>query len=468
MNNQTTRNTQQIPLSAKTLTHFLHHLCRLFQRARASAGLEQGPTECLPSAGLAANHWSVLLPLFTKLELRLSALLMAGVRPPEMWDLVADDVLLVSFQFPELSGSEALPVAIRLAQCPEGGPRRIVHLKPTESVLLTLSMPAQGEPLFPGKLHHVFAGMFAKATSLGIRVADLVGHRRGSEIVAKDNCECAVPAKGDAEDLLLVYRSLPPETPQHLRMWVEGWVASLTETLTLDLATQTGWALLKHGKMVDFGTLVLATVEETDEQKKSGADRTGDVRFSRLLDFIERQVRSGVKRIVFEDVQFMLSSAQAQLWPSLRSAVWAVARSSSVEIQCVPSTTLKTFATGSASAKKSDMAEALARTDTSAYTWNPEALVLVRQGKELDHNQVDAIWLARYVAAVDKGEQQFIYPAQRKAAQQTGKRAKHAANVAAAKATGRCCGILRKPGPFGRAVCRKCGRFVKFPIKTSD
>lgn len=244
---------------------------------------------------------------------------------------------------------------------------------------------------------------------------------------------------------------------------LDHWANSLLTTLTLDIATETGWALLKGGRILETGTLVLATDAEIQKQETSGGDRTGDIRFTRLLLFVEQQVRDGVERIVFEDVQFTRSIAQAQLWPSLRAAVWAACRASHVNVQCVPATTLKVFAGGNISADKAFMAEALAQTDASTYAWNVDKKLVTSDGKELDHNQVDAIWLARYATAVDAGRQQFLYTAQRKAAAKAEKRSKRAAQVAAAKASGRCCGLLRRPGPFGRAVCRKCGKTVKLP-----
>jgi hypothetical protein len=93
------------------------------------------------------------------------------------------------------------------------------------------------------------------------------------------------------------------------------------KTLTLDLGTQTGWTLLEGNVLLASGTFVLATEKELQQQRKEGKERTLDIRFLRLLLFIVERIEAGVHRIVFEDVQFAKTQAQAQLWASLRCAI---------------------------------------------------------------------------------------------------------------------------------------------------
>ncbi len=56
------------------------------------------------------------------------------------------------------------------------------------------------------------------------------------------------------------------------------------KTLTLDLGTRNGRTLLEDGIVLQSNTLLLATPEELEEQRRTGKERTLDVRFSRLLD----------------------------------------------------------------------------------------------------------------------------------------------------------------------------------------
>jgi hypothetical protein len=92
-----------------------------------------------------------------------------------------------------------------------------------------------------------------------------------------------------------------------------------------------------------------------------------------------------------------------------------------------------------------------------------------RFSRPLDDNEVDAIWLARYTAAVDRGEEDFLGVYQPKAARKAERRARRAvakaerkacnqvregeektkrqALMASIKAMGQCCGVFRKPAP---------------------
>jgi hypothetical protein len=83
------------------------------------------------------------------------------------------------------------------------------------------------------------------------------------------------------------------------------------KTLHLDLGTRTGWAVSVARELQSSGTLLLATEAELQQQRKEGKERTLDLRFSRLLAFIVRQIEAGVGRIVFEDVEFCKNRAQA-------------------------------------------------------------------------------------------------------------------------------------------------------------
>lgn len=196
-------------------------------------------------------------------------------------------------------------------------------------------------------------------------------------------------------------------------------------TLAIDLGTKTGWAT--DG---DSGTEILATEKELAEQRKLGNERFLDLRFLRLLAFVKDQIRAGARRIVFEDVQFASTQMQAQLWSSLRAAIWAAAapfqarpgldESGQVQAVCVPVGTLKKFASGTGAAQKEDMAAALLAS-CPAYA-----------DRAMDDNEIDAIWLLKFAEAVDAGQETWTGPYARKKAAKAAKREKAKAKRAAA------------------------------------
>jgi Holliday junction resolvasome RuvABC endonuclease subunit len=260
------------------------------------------------------------------------------------------------------------------------------------------------------------------------------------------------------------------------------------KTLTLDLGTHTGWVIMDDGSPLVSGTIHLATDEELKLQRREGRERTLDVRFVRIHGFISEHVRAGVERIVFEDVEFASTRMQAQLWTSLRTAIWSVALlNPNVRIFGLPVATLKQFATGNGHVQKLEMAQALAKLLPDIYRLEGDA-IRKPDGILADHNEVDAIWLALYAQAVDRGARSFLGLYQRKqlrAAERKKRRAerRQAAKVvkaaARAKASanralireairslGRCCGVLRKQR--GRwAVCPKCDSKSAIPKRPS-
>ena len=260
-------------------------------------------------------------------------------------------------------------------------------------------------------------------------------------------------------------------------------------TLCIDIGTHTGWALLEGQQILESGTTHLATKEELDLQRREGKERTLDLRYSRLHALIRRFIKEhGIERIVFEDVLFSSTQMQGQLWASLRCAIWAVCQEFPIQVFGLPVGTLKLFATGSGAAKKPGMATALAALEPGSTVEMSGANVFLRKsnGVLADDNEVDALWLARYTMEVDLGKRDFLGVYQRKAAGKAVRRRKRAqrktdGNIKklaelgkqkakkqsmreAIKAAGKCCGVLRKPGNFGRAVCPKCGKAIKLDM----
>jgi Holliday junction resolvasome RuvABC endonuclease subunit len=256
------------------------------------------------------------------------------------------------------------------------------------------------------------------------------------------------------------------------------------KTLIIDIGTKLGFAVLEGTALVTSGTLELASEAELELQRRSGKERTLDLRFTRLCQFIKAKIAEGVTRIVFEDVSFSTTTAQTQLWSSLRAAIWAMAQDSAVEVFCLHANTLKLFATGMGNAEKLDMARALAQAEPDHYRLDGDLLCF--QGRTADDNEVDAIWLAKFTIATDNGEQEFLSTYQRdcirreekrrkrqeaKAARKARKKAKEMAARTlreqlkeAVKAAGRCCGVFRRLQVGRRAVCPKCGNSIQVRI----
>ena len=253
------------------------------------------------------------------------------------------------------------------------------------------------------------------------------------------------------------------------------------KTLTLDLGTDTGWALTETASYPQSGAFRLASDEELDTQRREGKDRTLDVRFVRFYRFLAEQVQRGAIRIAFEDVGFVSSRMQTQLWASLRSAIWAVALAHpEVSVIPVPVATLKQFAAGNIHATKADMARALAAHPSGGYTLTEQGAVRKSNGIAASDDEVDAIWLAYYVRAFDEGTVILLTAYQRKTqalqerrlrkqerrqrakAKPAAARLKREAVKAAIRELGRCCGIYRIQRRRW-AVCPRCGRSMPLP-----
>lgn len=171
--------------------------------------------------------------------------------------------------------------------------------------------------------------------------------------------------------------------------------------LALDLGTKTGWAFAAKDYPTACGTFLLADEDKVAEQGKNGMDRRGDIRFLALVDFLEGFVRSpGLDMIVFEDVQFLTTTQQSQLWATWRAAIWLVHFRYSVPTDCLPVKSLKLWATGSGKADKRDMMLALSRADARFKVGKTKRgrffMADTMTGAELDDNTADALHLLRW------------------------------------------------------------------------
>lgn len=253
------------------------------------------------------------------------------------------------------------------------------------------------------------------------------------------------------------------------------------KTLTLDLGTDIGWAVIDDSKPLQSGTLRLASRHELEDQQREGKDRTLDIRLVRFYRFVEKQVLQAVIRIVFEDVGFVSSRMQTQLWASLRTAIWMVAlMHPEVSVFAIPVATLKQFATGNIHATKPDMARALAAKLPNDYRLTEQNAIRKADGSIANDDEVDAIWLAYYTCAVDEGHVTFLTAHQRKMralqerrlrkqerrqrakAKRAAARLKREAVKDAIRNLGRCCGVFRQQHRRW-AVCPRCGSAVALP-----
>lgn len=122
--------------------------------------------------------------------------------------------------------------------------------------------------------------------------------------------------------------------------------------LALDLGTKLGWALHCSYAGLSVGTVTLASPKDLKEAKKFRLDRRLDIRVQNFAGWLEAQP---VDQIVFEDVRFCVSQAQAHYWASLRGVVWSYAARRGTIIDCLDTGKLKKFTTGSGAADKQAM-----------------------------------------------------------------------------------------------------------------
>lgn len=155
----------------------------------------------------------------------------------------------------------------------------------------------------------------------------------------------------------------------------------MKKILALDLGTNLGWASYCHVKGATAGTLVLASDKALRDAKKLRLDRRLDIRIQALSLWLESQP---VDLLVWEDVKFCSSQAQGHLWGSMRGVLWSFAARRGILTDCLDTGKLKKWTTGSGSADKQAMEQAI------RFRW-PE---LVRS--EYDDNAYDALALLQF------------------------------------------------------------------------
>lgn len=175
--------------------------------------------------------------------------------------------------------------------------------------------------------------------------------------------------------------------------------------LAIDLGTTTGWAIREGNGRLAAGSIELANERQLALQRKLRGDRRGDRRIFSLWEFLEDMDESvGFDAMVFEDVQFVRSTAQAHLWASFRTTIWLYAHLHERLVECLATGKLKIFATGAGSATKEMMAAWLAKTQPETVRFYDGALRLIDNDKILDDNAVDATHLLLWAEKTLKNE----------------------------------------------------------------
>ena len=169
----------------------------------------------------------------------------------------------------------------------------------------------------------------------------------------------------------------------------------MAKYIGLDLGTRSGWCVcedingllsFKYGywDLVDGEDQAKRTTKLKKMAKDGGySTRDFDPRPYKLYlntkHLLDDNLDASI--VAFEDVQFVRSQAQGQLWGSFRASIWLACMEPNFKAVSVG--TLKKFATGTGTAEKEHMRKSL----LEKYDLDVE-----------DDNAVDAIWLAIYAA----------------------------------------------------------------------
>lgn len=172
----------------------------------------------------------------------------------------------------------------------------------------------------------------------------------------------------------------------------------MNSILALDLGSRFGWAKLSEEAGLHCGSILLVPEKQMDAARKLRADRRADPRVLAFSEWLRALPPFDI--ILFEDVQFQTSTAQAQLWSSFRAAVWIRCCTLARHLDCVPVGTLKLWAAGHGGATKEAMAKALCRRMPERFSEprgkhnKHETVWDIREKKNLTDDAVDATLLS--------------------------------------------------------------------------
>lgn len=141
--------------------------------------------------------------------------------------------------------------------------------------------------------------------------------------------------------------------------------------LGLDVATKTGWCLMRGGKVYESGV--------QDFSKRRG--ESNGAMYLRFRTWFKSLLLNHQIKIVIYEYTFSKSQAASEILTNLRGRIQEECAALSVEFAAVPATTLKKWATGKGNADKDQM---MAR--AVAYLGRPP----------IDDNEADAVMVSAW------------------------------------------------------------------------
>lgn len=147
----------------------------------------------------------------------------------------------------------------------------------------------------------------------------------------------------------------------------------MSTVLALDLGTNCGWAMKADGNPLKSGTWHLKPLQfETEAQ-----------RYVRFRDKLRAAIKAGVTHVVFEAVNFAVTTDAAHMYGGFRAILMVECTEAKIPMSSFGPGQIKKHATGKGNAKKQQMLE------TALTKW-PDQNVS-------DDNQADALWLLDYL-----------------------------------------------------------------------
>lgn len=169
-----------------------------------------------------------------------------------------------------------------------------------------------------------------------------------------------------------------------------------------DLGSTMGYAVQGPQRIV-AGSVTHASDAELRLAKAQRFDRRLDIRAEKMHRWVGEFIHAWQPEVVvFEDVRFAKSQAQAHLWATFRGILWAQCLRYNVgRVDCLDTGKLKIFATGKGSADKNAMAVGLMKREPDEFCRvTLDGLLQKSSGSILDDNAIDAYLLLRWAQRV--------------------------------------------------------------------
>lgn len=168
-----------------------------------------------------------------------------------------------------------------------------------------------------------------------------------------------------------------------------------------DLGSTMGYAVQGPARIV-AGSITFATATQLRDAKAIRADRRCDIRAQKMHAWVGEFLHVWKPEVVvFEDVQFAKSQAQAHLWATFRGILWSQCLCYGIQrIDCLATGKLKIFATGNGHADKDAMARGLLKREPDQFDAVEGGLLQRNSMQRLDDNAIDAYLLLRWAQRI--------------------------------------------------------------------